>query len=119
MQTDEQGVGASRPDASEDYGRLAPHVAAVLEVAAEAGEQIRVKAEGEAEQILRGAREDAARLRDEAAALKAETQSAVTTKQQRAEEYAERRRKDADTEALKILQHAQKIADEQHRALAL
>lgn len=98
---------------SEDYGELAPHVAAVLEVAAASGDRIREEAEADAQRIIDAAQQTAGKVLHDAEALRAQKDEAAAGAHERAEVYAERRRRDAEAEARKILEEAEEIASRQ------
>jgi cell division septum initiation protein DivIVA len=104
---------AGGEQSSRDYGELAPHVAAVLEVAAASGDRIRQDAEVDAQRIIDAAQQTAGKVLHDAEALRAQMDEAAVGAHERAEVYAERKRRDAEAEARKILEEAEEIAARQ------
>jgi len=100
-----------------DYASVGTHVASVLEAATSAADRLREDAERDATAKIADASARAGEIVHDAEALKAEAEETAKRVTERAEAFAERRRKDADAEAAAILENAEQVARRQHEEM--
>jgi hypothetical protein len=93
-----------------DYGEMGVHVASVLKAAEAAAVEIKRQAEQEAAAQVGEAGRQAGMILHETEGLRAEAEKANRLMREEAEAYAERTRRDADTEAASVLQAAERAA---------
>ena len=93
-----------------DYAQLGEHVASVLNAAELAATAIRTQAEQEGAAQVTEAGRQAGKILHEAEGLRTEAEEANRLMREQAESYAERTRRDADVEASRLLEAAQKAA---------
>jgi hypothetical protein len=102
-QSQGQGSKAEAAAGSRDYAQLGDRVAAVLQAAEEAAEQIRLDAGSAADELLAEAKREAQRVRVEADTEAKNTREAV-------ESYATNHRREAEEKAAKTLTEAESQA---------
>jgi hypothetical protein len=103
-------AAAGRSIDAVDYAQLGEHVASVLNAAELAATAIRTQAEQEGAAQVTEAGRQAGKILHEAEGLRTEAEEANRLMREQAESYAERTRRDADVEASRLLEAAQKAA---------
>jgi arylsulfatase A-like enzyme len=99
------------PPASRDFSQLGDRVAAVLQAAEEAAEQIRTDAKTAAEQMTREAKQESSSLlenaKNEAQRLRVEADREAKNTREAVESYATNHRREAEEKAAKMLSEAE------------
>jgi type IV secretory pathway VirB10-like protein len=109
-----RGPEAEAPAATRDYAQLGDRVAAVLQAAEEAAQQIRVEARTAAEQMTRQAEQEARSVledsRSEAQRVRVEADTEAKNTREAVESYATNHRREAEEKAARVLSEAEKQA---------